>query len=303
MKTIKSKSGFTLIEVSLAIAFIGVLLLIIALLTSSIITVYQKGLATKSVNSAGRDLIDDFTTAISGSPAKDLTDSCLTNYAAGAQYNSCVSNHAYHFVFSQRYSNRVAINGVKTDDSVPLSGVFCTGQYSYIWNTGYALNPATYRYDDDTEIKKATIKYLYNGETRTMSDFRIVKFPDPTRVACSSRIKTSEKSYNLIEDSNATYDLTKDTKGVAYPLQSEPAELLAKSENALALYDFRVFMPAQDETTKHIFYSASFVLATIRGSINITTSNNYCTTPDGINSDFDYCAINKFNFAMQATGE
>ena len=37
------------------------------------------------------------------------------------------------------------------------------------------------------------------------------------------------------------------------------------------------------------------------------TAGNYCVPPKDYNkkdyANFDYCAINKFNFAVQATGE
>lgn len=45
-----TKSGFTIIEVSLAMSFIAVLLIVIALTISGIMTTFQKGITLKSVN-------------------------------------------------------------------------------------------------------------------------------------------------------------------------------------------------------------------------------------------------------------
>lgn len=63
--TIKStKSGFTIIEVSLAMSFIAVLLIVIALTITGIMTTFQKGMTLQSVNNVGRNLITEFTSIL-----------------------------------------------------------------------------------------------------------------------------------------------------------------------------------------------------------------------------------------------
>ena len=39
--------------------------------------------------------------------------------------------------------------------------------------------------------------------------------------------------------------------------------------------------------------------------MNVAATGNFCAAPSDTSglSDLDYCAINKFNFAVQATGE
>lgn len=49
-----SSDGFTLVELTLAMAFISLLLLAIALLTMQISVIYNKGLTTRAVNEAGQ---------------------------------------------------------------------------------------------------------------------------------------------------------------------------------------------------------------------------------------------------------
>ena len=68
-----TKSGFTIIEVSLAMSFIAVLLIVIALTISGIMTTFQKGITLKSVNTVGRNLISEFTTAVNLAPSVDST--------------------------------------------------------------------------------------------------------------------------------------------------------------------------------------------------------------------------------------
>ena len=65
-----------------------------------------------------------------------------------------------------------------------------------------------------------------------------------------------------------------------------------------------VFAPTVHELTSSAYYSGTFILATLRGGININSTGEFCSDPpDNLNTDFAYCAINKFNFAMKADGE
>ena len=62
------RKGFTLIELSFAIAFISVLLITVTLITNEIVSIYRKGYAIKAINQSGRDLIDDIQNSITESP-------------------------------------------------------------------------------------------------------------------------------------------------------------------------------------------------------------------------------------------
>lgn len=55
----RRKQGFTLVELMLAMAFIAILLLAIAMLTMQISTVYNKGLTLRAVNEAGQLISSD----------------------------------------------------------------------------------------------------------------------------------------------------------------------------------------------------------------------------------------------------
>lgn len=60
-------SGFTIIEVTLSMAFISMLLLAIALLTLQISAIYNKGLTTRAVNEAGQLISSDIQRTINES--------------------------------------------------------------------------------------------------------------------------------------------------------------------------------------------------------------------------------------------
>ena len=147
-------------------------------------------------------------------------------------------------------------------DNAPLYGGFCTGKYSYLWRTGYLDGI-------DVGVKiKGSRKYW------------LAKIKDDKRQICN--------------DYRANYG-----DEIDYDVEFEE---LIPSDSRLAIYDLYVPMPARSDAIKTMFYSISFVLGTRGGGVNIMAEGDYCAPPEGDNSNFNYCAINKFNFAAQAGG-
>jgi hypothetical protein len=281
------KTGFTIIELLLAMTFLALLLIGITLLIIRITAIYQKGLTVRAINTTGRVLIDDFTRTVSGSP--------IVNVSFAEDENAAGKVKDYFFE---------NLN----EAGVQMSGGFCTGAFSYIWNTAYAIK------DDNRLIS-------YNGS----SDFRLIKVPDPERQICAqhmsltlpvSDLKTISFPCPDIGSTSYQIPIKVDGRYVGQPLDEQttflppsgwcdqPTELLANSNDGLTLYNFRVFPASSNQITGHIFYTATFILATLRGDVNIYAPGDYCQDiPDNLDTDFSYCAINKFNFAMRATGE
>lgn len=98
------KKGFTLIELMLAMTFISVLLLAIAMTVIQISNIYTRGLTLKEVNQAGRSLTSELQRSIAVSSAFPIDSSISSKY-------------------------------VKQD----WGGRLCLGRYSYIWNYGKTL--------------------------------------------------------------------------------------------------------------------------------------------------------------------
>ncbi len=103
--------GFTLIELMLAMSFISVLLLAIAMTVIQISNIYNRGLTLKEVNQAGRSLASELQRSVAASPSFS-TD-----------------------------TTKVDTKYIKSD----FGGRLCLGRYSYIWNYGKTLagSPAT----------------------------------------------------------------------------------------------------------------------------------------------------------------
>lgn len=92
--------GFTLIELMLAMGFVSVLLVAIAMTVIQIGDIYNRGLTLKNVNEAGASLASELQRSIAESYSFDL-------------------------------SSRFVVQ--------PWGGRLCIGQYSYIWNYGVAI--------------------------------------------------------------------------------------------------------------------------------------------------------------------
>lgn len=114
----KRTEGFTLIELMLAMTFISVLLLAIAMTIIQVGVIYNKGMTLKEVNQAGRTIGDDVKRTTAGSASLMLANDYVTNTAGGR---------------------------------------LCLGSYSYLWNTTAALergdaNLTTYESDASKEV-------------------------------------------------------------------------------------------------------------------------------------------------------
>ncbi len=311
MKRCGKKSGFTLVELSFAVLFVAVLALTVIVITMNLIENYKRGIMLKQVNTIGNSLIDDFRASISASSSKKITGLCEANFTQPNPLAACENDNAYSAIYLVRNGQVIIGQGTsneKTLGSVPLYGAFCSGAYSYIWNSGYLFSD-----EYVASLGKASLKYLNeNSQATTLNDFRLIKIRDPKRFVCLSQIsnlgsgtaviqQTYTKNTDLIYSLNSNFNIT----GFGEDVSEAPVDLLENDEYSdLALYDLSIIEPAADVTDRNIFYSGSFILATIRGGINITTNGDYCATPDEYDvENFDYCAINKFNFAIQASGE
>ena len=121
--------GFTLIELMLAMSFIGVLLVAIAMTTIQISRIYTKGLTLREVNQAGRTVSEELQRSIASSlPFEADPSSPTTKYVVR-----------------------------------PGGGRLCLGRYSYAWNYGSAIAggsgaPSVFnRYVDGSAVRFAKV--------------------------------------------------------------------------------------------------------------------------------------------------
>jgi type II secretory pathway pseudopilin PulG len=120
-------NGFTLVELMLAMSFISLLLLAIAMTTIQVSNIYTKGITLREVNQAGRAVSDELQRSIASSAPFEV-DTTLPN---------------------TKYISQTG------------GGRLCTGRYTYAWNFGSALKGGTgaplimnkYTAGDTTQIR------------------------------------------------------------------------------------------------------------------------------------------------------
>lgn len=318
-----TKKGFTLVELSFAIAFISVLLITITLITNEIVSIYRKGYAIKSVNQVGRDLIDDFQNSITQSPPTSTSAFCDANYKDDATSMAhCKSNNGFYSIYQQYYTGVKVVSGggSASEKQVPTGGIFCSGKYTYIWNTGYLFNTeGAYEFSGTgTNIQDSLkLKVSYNATNSNTTiknkinngNFRLIKVEDASRAICTSTIPADTGTSGGYPVTNVALaapgtTISTATRQITIPgtLANDPEELINEADSSLALFDLVIFQPARVTTTNRLLFSGSFILATVTGGVDIMATGDYCQTPSYFSADFNYCAINKFNFTIQASG-
>ena len=311
----RTKEGFTLIELSLAIAFISVLLITVTVITSEIIQIYRKGYTINAVNRSGRDIIDEFQSSIIQSPPPSIASFCEEQYSGKDDMkNICKSvNRGFYSIYQQFYTG-VKVTTVSDDENfkqVPTGGIFCSGKYTYIWNTGYLYNKnndyefqGNGKQEDLRNAHKLVVKYYLQGssnqKTAQPEDFRLLKIEDPSGAICTSTLEDHYPSTSVLSGPGGTTNYTIE---VPFTLLEDPVELLYENDSDLALYDLVVFEPARVAAAERVLFSGSFILGTANSGVDIMSTNEFCKTPDYFSSDFSYCAINKFNFTVQTSGK
>ena len=324
-----------MVELSLAVGFIGILSLTVTLIINDTVATYRRGLTLNNINTTGIDLVDDFRAGIQSAPSKNARFDCEGIYSKSGQITEkekCNRDNATLLVV-QRHEDTVIPRGDSSlSTKMPVYGAVCTGSYSYIWNSGYffgenkengsipsGAEPAYLQYELTTynsgsSSPSKTTKTIGRGNSADDSQkFRLLKVKDERRAVCKSSLTqtdgdaTNYGNYpypdqaSFLDNLDNKFDITGFYDN---GIRDEDIEILLKDEvtNPLAMYDFNMTPPVSNIDNKAAFYSASFILGTLQGGLNVTATGNFCKTPSEYDNDFDYCAINKFNFAAQATG-
>lgn len=301
------RAGFTLVELSLSMAFISVLSLAIMVIILNTVSSYRRGIVLSQVNSIGTEIVKDIQSSIKNSSAQTLVSQCESLWSEdNSSFTACSNNKGKSFVSVWKEAN-VVVDESKPDamESVPVYGALCTGSYSYVWNSGYLFLEA------NSSIPKAVLRdeagnrlELMGAHTGTAGDledgFKLVKVLDSSRKVCESAVVDGKTIGERYVTMPANVEPTFRVRDAG---NENPPVVLLDANNDLALYELNTATPVSDDKNDILFYSVSFILGTVRGGPDIRARGRSCKAPDESSlSDLDYCAINKFNFAAQATG-
>ena len=279
MKLGGKEGGFTLVELTLSMGFVGSLLIIITLTTMQFMSIYNKGLTIKEVNNVSRVVVRDMQQSVAG------VNAFLVSYnAVGGE-----SEHARSLVDArdkqQQYYEDPA-NG----------GRLCTGSYSYAWNYSSALNGmgpgGAAALDEDQPIQ-----YLVEGSDKV--PIRFVRVLDPSYVLCSY---TDNEGGELPDMAPNKY-----------------LNVFGEGNNNLALYTFEIDTPLNspislvndgaeervvksDVSSMSTFYRVKFTLGTQMGDEHISGVDSSCKPPsESTFNKSEYCAINVIEFVARTS--
>ena len=113
MIRVTRQKGFTIIELTLSMAFVSVLLLAIVMTSIQAGRIYNKGVVLESVNQASRDIGDSI--------RRDFMQSDAAHVSQADGSESVI---------------------ILSEGGEPKSGRFCLGKYSYLWNYPSVLEAA-----------------------------------------------------------------------------------------------------------------------------------------------------------------
>jgi type II secretory pathway pseudopilin PulG len=290
------KKAFTLIELMLAVAFIGTLLLSVAMLAMQLVNMYTKGVAMRSINAIGGDIADDLKQTITSSTKWSES---IDPVDAGKGYNKEAVDNAkakYYAYDKKGY------------------GIFCTNSYTYIFNYQSAM--LKYR---ETGNTNSTDYLLIKTSDSDVRPYGLARVKDSAAVLCQSAkasggsgafftpqvtIGSETTTYDGVESSNT---IKVDPKDLTVLLDGNDSN----DGSDLELYDFSIMHATKNNLTGQALFDVGFVLGTMRGGINVMSSSNYCSqkaegaseaAQNMANVGMSYCAVNRFEVTVRQTG-
>ncbi|HET7629861.1 MAG TPA: type II secretion system protein [Candidatus Saccharimonadales bacterium] len=126
--TRRRQGGFTIIELTLAMAFLSMIFLLVALVTIQLLSIYNRGLAIKQINEVGSAIMSDI---------NQVSNSGLTTqFSAGSNF-ICVGDTGYYWNTMATLNNddphyyfnddNQPIGVVKTNNTADQAGLNCSG--------------------------------------------------------------------------------------------------------------------------------------------------------------------------------
>lgn len=311
----KARKGFTLTELAVAIAFISILLLTIATVTLNMVRTYHKGNTMKEINTVGLELISEFTDAISASSNFNYKSYCSL-FTGVAARTDCEGDKGQKFIFQEKAMDINIKNTGTTILGAQQYGIFCTGKYTYVWNTGYTMGSS------DGEHSKSSDLYIDTSGAsvpnfsdlginkdgagnKEFSNFRLRKYQDQTRSMCvdafytkdSNHDRTLQDNYNSGSIDNIDFSSQSKSNFGSHLISDE----LIKTQD-LAIFSLKVNKPIVEEVSSNSLYTVHLTLGSISGGIDTSSDDPSCNMNTNSSYDIEYCATNKFNFTAQTKG-
>lgn len=270
----RSSSGFTLVELTLSMTFIGSLLIIIALTTMQIMSIYNKGLTLKEVNNVSRMVVRDMQQSISGVNAFIVNYNDTNGNVVSAESLEEATSKNQHYYQNEK------------------GGRLCTGSYSYAWNFAKTITGV-----GQGSFDSAGVQYIQDGSKKV--PIRFVRVFDTSHALCEV---SSDNQGTQLPDLGHDYlnvfgegnnNLSLYTFEIATPLGS-PISIERDETGSDNVVKNNVM-------TMSTFYKIKFTLGTQMGDENISgVDDSKCKSPaESDLNNSEYCAINVIEFVAR----
>lgn len=298
VKNKKQRFGFTIIEMTLSMAFISLLMMAVGYLVIYLSNLYQRGISIKDVNKTADLIISDMQNSVSSSGEI----SCAWKEIDSVKMSVKKKTDEEGNTVDDTEATCGSLFSSDANTTNIVGGALCTGKYSYVWNYGYALDKSG-RFNNRQD-KLFRYAVLDSNGNRQIKPIRLAKIRDVSGAFCKD-------STNLQGGSSPDDVKTVILSSVENNLStnSDVFELIEASDRDIALHSFSVMSSVPDSATGEALYEAEFVLGTFREGLLMTndaqcknlSQNAASAESDKISEqDMSYCAINKFNFAVRA---
>lgn len=135
---VKSMSGFTLVELMLALAFVGFVMIFAITTIIQVMSTYNKGLAVKEINQTARAVTEDMTRIIHSLNPYGIVVSPLTD-PSGSKGRMCMNGVSYVWNFTNSSTNTYTDNSrvtfARVDDPGSSLCVAVAGVYPQVDRT------------------------------------------------------------------------------------------------------------------------------------------------------------------------
>lgn len=268
MTQMSKKSGFTIIELMLSMAFISVLLLSIVMISIQAGKMYNRGAVLRSLNQSARDVGDVMRRDFLQANRQQLMTERSGEDLAGVSRDGLV---------------------LKITNGLAESGRFCLGQYSYLWNTAKTLDQISDVDDLSTNPAVVTV----DGQP-----INFVRVADPDGALCKQVAGPDNNRYPhaLNPDGNITSLLKQ-------PIDKDDVVLSVYNLRVVPLVDrgdeglFKISYMVGTSKASEIASSEDE-----EGAPVINTMDQTCKPPNQDESNFDFCAINNFEMIVRTNG-
>ena len=262
-KNTEYKKAFTLVELMLAVAFLGTLLLSIAMLTMQLINIYTKGATMRAINSTGSSMMRDIRSAILSSRS----------------YPSNLDTEKEKYFWRDNSSA-----GGKASDS--RYGMFCTGSYTYVWNYRDAMK-------DFRSSTGSDWMEIRSDESSTQRPYAFARIKDIDCDEFEEAVKNGSTVVSVDKDDDLSVLLDGKESGDGTDLVLYDFSTISATRSGLTdkgLYDISFVLGTMRGEID------------VKSSSNYCKQNSSGSSDTYGDVGLNYCSVNRFEFIVRQSG-